>query len=149
MIATILGIILTVGGAIWALRAEHLMRGVIGLTLFFLGLAVFFGRLGAWYLAVGQLFLFVGGVVTLFVLAFNFSKTPVQPKGKITGMLVTVILLGTLGLLVPSITALGTVVSVSEFASVFFGQYGIVLNAALLLLFSALIGAQYLLGVDE
>jgi len=149
MIAEAFGVLLSVGGAIWALRAKHLMRGVMGLTAFFIGLATLFGTLGAWYLAIGQLFLFVGGVVTLFVLAFNFAHTPLQNPGKMAGLVVTLLLLGALGLIIPPVLASGETSTLAEFASVFFSQYGWVLNAALLLLFSALIGAQYLLEVDE
>jgi NADH:ubiquinone oxidoreductase subunit 6 (subunit J) len=139
----ILGL-LAAAGALYAISARQLMRGILGLALFFISIAGLFAGMGAWYLAAGQLFLFVGGVVTLFVLAFNFTKTPLYAGKSITAAFVCMIVLAIASTFLSAIAPVD-VPSIVGFGTVFFTQYGWVLNAALLLLFAALIGAQYLL----
>jgi len=139
---------LAIGGALYAISAKRLMRGVLGLALFFVGIATFFADLGAWYLAAGQLFLFVGGVVTLFVLAFNAARTPILKAGIggiIFAALVAVVLAMSLSALTAPVALSAAPPSLAEFGYAFFTGYGWVINIALLLLFSALLSAQYLL----
>jgi NADH:ubiquinone oxidoreductase subunit 6 (subunit J) len=132
-------------GALYAINARQLMRGVLGLAVFFIALAMLFAQLGAWYLAVGQLFLFVGGVVTLFVLAFNFVRTPIQHSGSFWPWMVSMLALLSLALFLPFSFATPQGISLTTFAAEMFLQYGWILNLALLLLFSAIITSQYLL----
>jgi NADH:ubiquinone oxidoreductase subunit 6 (subunit J) len=136
--------LLAIIGALYALFAKHLMRGVLGLAVFFAALAGLFAQMGAWYVAVGQLFLFVGGVVTLFVLAFNFTKTPLQSEGGMLGVALMLVMLAAFGLFLPEIGPAQSV-PFGEFALVFFTQYGWIVNIALLLAFASLLGAQYLM----
>ena len=132
-------------GALYAINAQQLMRGVLGLAVFFIALAGMLAQLGAWYLAVGQLFLFVGGVVTLFVLAFNFVRTPAQHRGRFWPWMVSMLALASLSLFLPFSFAAPQGIPLPVFAAELFLQYGWVLNLALLLLFSAIITSQYLL----
>ena len=117
MIADIIAILLTLGGALFALASKHMMRAVVGLTVFFVGVAVFFASMGAWYLAVGQLFLFVGGVVTLFVLAFNIVNVPSSAGVRIGGLAVYVFVLAGLSMFVPPLVDGVQVVSLRQSAS--------------------------------
>ena len=146
---TIISILLTVCGALYALSARHLMRGVLGLSLFFLGIAGFFGELNAWYLAAGQLFLFLGGVVTLFVLAFNFEKTPEQTGAKVKGLFFAAAVGIVLSLFFPVLQKVGLHISAAELGRFFFTTYGIVFNIGILVLFSAFIGTRYFLEVEK
>jgi NADH:ubiquinone oxidoreductase subunit 6 (subunit J) len=142
--ALLLPAALAIIGAVYALAARQLMRGVLGLALFFIGIAGLFAHLGAWYLAIGQLILFLGGVVTLFVLAFNFTKTPEQERHMLSGSFIFVAFLTVLVVGLP----LKNFYSSSDFtyfSQQLFLQHGWVLNIGLLLLFSAIIGAQYLM----
>lgn len=135
-------------GAVVALSARQLMRGILGLAVSFIGLAGLFWHLGAYYLAVGQIFLFVGGVVTLFVLAFNFCEPPLQPRAGWPGLLLALLVLASLGAFVPAWTGFPPAVELAELAQMFFG-YGWALLAAFLLLFAGVIAAQYLLEVER
>jgi len=49
-----------------------------------------------------------------------------------------------LGIVIPPVQSLGVTLSLTTLAEQFFTQYGVVLNAALLLLLAGLMGAQYL-----
>lgn len=138
----ILGVI-AAASALYAISAQQLMRGVLGLAIFFLALAGIFGILGAWYLAVGQLFLFVGGVVTLFVLAFNFTRTPLSNGKGVVAAFICMVALAALTLYLPPSWSPATAPTLEQFGTMFFTQYGWVLNIALLLLFAAVMGAQY------
>jgi len=139
-------LLFTIIGALYALSARQLMRGVLGLALFFTGLALLFAQFGAYYLAVGQLFLFVGGVVTLFVLAFNATRTPVQHSTSLIGVGAALAVLAVLGLFLPEFNERTIpVLGIQEFGMIFFTQYGWILNITLLLLLSAIIGAQYIM----
>ena len=138
---------LCVLGGIVALEAKQLMRGVLGLATFFLGIAILFGLQGAWFLAIGQLFLFVGGVVTLLALAFNAVPPPSVPPPMRGGWLLA---LAVGVLLAYAFRGVGAApgLPTDELARGFFTTYGWALHAGLLLLFSAVIGAQYLLEDD-
>jgi NADH-quinone oxidoreductase subunit J len=133
-----------IGGALYAINAKQLMRGVLGLAVFFIGVAAFFGDMGAWYLAAGQLLLFVGGVVTLFVLAFNFTKPPTLANKRIGGIVVALAAAATMALFIPDVQP-GASPSFGVFATQFFVQYGLIINVVLLMLLGAIMGAQYLL----
>jgi NADH:ubiquinone oxidoreductase subunit 6 (subunit J) len=136
---------LAIAGALYSINARQLMRGVLGLALFFIGIAALFASMGAWFLAAGQLILFVGGVVTLFVLAFNFTRVPLlQSRGVVALVLALVAVLVGLSFL-PAVELHGAQPTLQELALVFFTRYGWVLNIALLLLLSALMAAQYLM----
>ena len=132
-------------GGLYAISAQQLMRGVLGLAVFFAALAGIFGQLGAWYLAVGQLFLFVGGVVTLFVLAFNFTTVTISREKAFIPALLFVVVLAVISLFLPSSSPVPPEFSLAVFAKEFFASYGWFINLALLLLFSAIISAQYIL----
>jgi NADH:ubiquinone oxidoreductase subunit 6 (subunit J) len=144
MIALLITSVIAISGALYALFAKHLMRGVLGLAVFFAALAGLFAQMGAWYVAVGQLFLFVGGVITLFVLAFNFTKTPLQVEKGILGIVLMLAVLMMLSLFLPESAEPGSV-AFNEFGLAFFTHYGWIVNVVLLLAFSALLGAQYLM----
>lgn len=140
---------ITIFGAIYAINAAQLMRGVLGLAIFFVGLAALFATLGAWYLAVGQIFLFVGGVVTLFVLAFSFTKTPVLEGKNLLSAIIVFLLVASLALFLPNIERTGATPGLASFAWQFFTQYGFIVNVALLLLFGALMASQYLIEEQD
>ena len=144
MVAEILGTVLALGGGAYALAARHLMRGVLGLTAVFLGVAVLFYGLGATYLAAGQLLLYVGGVVTLFVLAFNAARTPLQRARSVWGSLLALLAAATLALVLPT-TASPAAVPLRDLASTFFAGYGWALVVAIALLCASVIVAQYAL----
>lgn len=144
----VLGALAGIVGALAALHARELMRGILMLAVFFLGLAVLFARIGAPMLAAGQLFLFVGGVVTLFVLAFNTERNPRQSRGTAMGVAGFILVAGVLAYLLP-LQAAGAQVSLDDLAAIFFQQYGWVLNVMLLVLLSAVVGAQYVLEADR
>ncbi len=143
-----LALILIVLGAIAALEARELMRAVLGLAVFFLGVSVLFGLLGAWFFAVGQIFLFVGGVVTLFVLAFSSTDAARQSSLSLSPLLAS---LAVGGLLLWLSSGLGSAppIPLQVFSTVFFTKYGLALNTALLLLFSAVMTAQYVMSEDQ
>jgi NADH:ubiquinone oxidoreductase subunit 6 (subunit J) len=137
--------VVAVLAAAYALGAKHLMRGVLGLAMFFIAVAAMFASMGAWYLAVGQLILFVGGVVTLFVLAFNAAKTPLATSGSIMAAVIAFAAAATIAMFLPSTYKYAGTVSLHVLAIELFTKYGWVLNVGLLLLFSAMITMQYLL----
>lgn len=135
---------IALGGAVYAVGARHLMRGVLGLAIAFVGVAGLFGAMGAWYLAAGQVFLFVGGVVTLFVLAFSTVPLPIQKSEALGAAAVAVAALVTLAAMLPRPQA-GEAPQLAALAADLFLRYGLVVNAALLLLLAALLGAHYLM----
>jgi NADH:ubiquinone oxidoreductase subunit 6 (subunit J) len=143
-LSLVLWSVVAAGGALYAIGARHLMRGVLGLAVFFLSLTALFALLGAWYLAIGQLFLFVGGVVTMFVLAFNTAKTDIHPGKGVGATLMALAVLGTMTLFLPGNVASVKAQTVTGFAAAFFG-YGWIINIAFLLLLAAVIGAQHFL----
>ncbi len=137
---------LCLGGAAYALGARHLMRGVLGLAAFFIGAAGLFAGMGAWFLAAGQLFLFVGGVVALFVLAFSSAPTPVQREGTLAAACAAGALTLALLAFLPVSLPQGAPLPPAALAQALFGEYGLALEIALLLLFAGIVGAQYLLA---
>jgi len=145
----LIAVLFCILGALYALHAKELMRGILGLALFFTGLSIHFGLLGAWFLAVGQIFLFVGGIVALFVLAFSYSPTPIQHQRYATGVLVALATGALFVFFFPNVQQGATPASLGAFSSLFFTKYGLVLNVAILLLFSAVMTAQYVMTEDE
>ncbi|MDD9953345.1 MAG: NADH-quinone oxidoreductase subunit J [Candidatus Woesearchaeota archaeon] len=144
-VLTVISSLLCIVGALTSISAKEIMRGMLGLTVFFIGIAGFFGKLGAWYLAAGQLFLFVGGVVTLLVLAFSFTKTPASIIERFGSFAIAGIVTVALLFVLPLASVVYQPLELTDFAPFFFAQYGWVVNMALFLLLSAVIGAQYLL----
>lgn len=145
-VATIAGI-LAIIGAIFAICARNLMRGILGLCVVFLGIAILCWEMGAYYIAVAQVLVFLGGVVALLVLSFSASPAPIQHGGFVTGSLVALLALVTLLLSLPKISQ-NTQMDPSAFillVSTLFGSHAFALHTALLLLLAGVLSSQYLL----
>ena len=152
---------LTIAAAVAAISLRNLVHCALALVVTFIGLAAAYLQLNAQFVGFAQILVYVGAVAILIVFAILLtlsSETPQQSivsKGWLSGILVTVAVLGALVwsinhsvVMKPGIPS-ATEVSVKQIGNALMTQYVLPLEVIGLLLTAALIGAVIIAMKEE
>jgi len=153
--------VVTVGSAIFALEAEEIVYGAIGLAGSLFGVAAMFFLLNAPYVAVFQIAVYVGAIAVLILFTVMLvrqekwaKEVPPRSITKLAGILTGLAVIASLALAVLA-TSLDTFTDVSNTATfVDIGQlistgYAPILEVLALVLAASVVGALTLSRVDR
>ncbi len=153
--------VVTVGGAIFALEAQEIVYGAIGLAASLFGVAALFFLLDAPYVAVFQVAVYIGAVAVLILFTVMLvrqekwakelpSKSPSRVAGAVTGLaLVVAIVYALASTSLTSDTALQNGASFVQIGQLISTGYAPVLEVLALVLGAAVVGALTLSRVDR
>jgi len=153
--------VVTVGGAIFALEAEEIVYGAIGLAASLFGVAALFFLLNAPYVAVFQVAVYIGAVAVLILFTVmlvrqeKWSKelpanAPSRVAGVVTGLAIVVALIVAVASTnLTSETQLQNTASFLQIGQLISSTYSPVLEILALVLGAAVVGALTLSRVDR
>jgi NADH:ubiquinone oxidoreductase subunit 6 (subunit J) len=154
-------LVVTVGGAIFALEAEEIVYGAIGLASSLFGVAALFFMLDAPYVAVFQVAVYIGAVAVLILFTVMLvrqekwaKELPVKATSRLAGMATGLAIVIALFFAVASsdLSAYGTIqnpASFQEIGQLISSGYSPVLEVLALVLGAAVVGALTLSRVDR
>ena len=153
--------VVTVGGAIFALEAEEIVYGAIGLAAGLFGVAALFFLLNAPYVAVFQVAVYIGAVAVLILFTVMLvrqekwakelpAKAPGRVAGVVTGLAIVVALVVAIASTnLTSETQLQNSASFLQIGQLISSTYSPVLEILALVLGAAVVGALTLSRVDR
>jgi NADH:ubiquinone oxidoreductase subunit 6 (subunit J) len=153
---------LTIGSAIVALEARHVVYGAIALAFSFLGVAGLFIVLNATFVALFQIIVYIGAIAVLILFTVMLvtkgveeetEREPVKPMGMIIAAVIialvgSVAAVSNLANWFPSTSFVQTYV-VSGIGSLMTNQYAVPLEILALILGASVVGALTLAKVDK
>jgi NADH:ubiquinone oxidoreductase subunit 6 (subunit J) len=153
--------IVTIAAGVAAMSLRNLVHCALALTVAFVGLAAAYLQLGAQFVGFTQVLVYVGAVAILIVFAILLtrgSEPPQQPvvsSGWLTGIVVTVAVLGVLVYAIAKSSVIGRDtpaqpdVTVHQIGDALMNKFVLPLEVVGLLLTAALIGAVIIAMKEE
>ena len=153
--------VVTVGGAIFALEAEEIVYGAIGLATSLFGVAALFFLLNAPYVAVFQVAVYIGAVAVLILFTVMLvrqekwakelpAKAPSRVAGVVTALAIVVaFVVAVASTNLTSETQLQNTASFLQIGQLISSTYSPVLEILALVLGAAVVGALTLSRVDR
>jgi len=152
--------VVTIGGAIFALEAEEIVYGAIGLATSLFGVAALFFLLNAPYVAVFQIAVYIGAVAVLILFTVMLvrqekwakelpAKAPSRVAGVVTGLAIVVaFIVAAASTNLSNETQLQNTASFLQIGQLISGSYSAVLEVLALVLGAAVVGALTLARID-